>query len=63
MSLKLDINKVYDWVRWDFLKNVMLKMGLGKKLVNLITFCVRSVSFYVLINGESHGNIILGRDC
>lgn len=58
MSLKLDMRKAYNSVRWDSLENVMMKMGLERKLVNLIIFCVRSVSFSKLVNGELQGNII-----
>lgn len=61
MSLKLNIGKPYDQVRWEFLEDVMSKMGLGRKLVNLIMYCVKSVSYAVLINGEPLGNVLPSR--
>lgn len=39
----------------------MSKMGLGRKLVNLIMYCVKSVSYAVLINGEPLGNVLPSR--
>lgn len=33
----------------------------GGKLVNLIMYCVKSISFALLRNGKPHGNILLSR--
>ena len=30
MVVKLDISKAYDWVEWEFLQRIMLKLGLSK---------------------------------
>ena len=27
MAIKLDITKAYDWVEWQFLKKMMLRLG------------------------------------
>lgn len=53
MVIKLDMSKIYDRVDWDFLKIVMLTMGLDVKLVQLIMSCL---SLSILINGELHGH-------
>lgn len=31
MAVKLDISKVYDRVEWNFLKQIMLKIGLPEQ--------------------------------
>jgi reverse transcriptase-like protein/endonuclease/exonuclease/phosphatase family protein len=50
--LKLDFQKAYDSVRWSFLEKVMLKMGFGRKWVQLIMRCVSTASLSVLLNGS-----------
>ena len=39
----------------------MEKLGFANKWVDLIMHCVSSVSYSVIINGETHGNIIPSR--
>ncbi|KAA3465749.1 reverse transcriptase [Gossypium australe] len=43
-------------VEWDFIKEVMNKMGFARKWIELIMKCITSVSYTVLING-SRGRI------
>ena len=52
MFMKLDIAKVYDRVRWEFLQNVLLAFGFAEEWVNWILSCLTSSSFSVIINGE-----------
>ena len=57
MVLKLDMNKAYDRVEWEFLEKVMLHLGFAKRFVNTIMPCIKLVSFSLLLNGEPIGNI------
>ncbi|XP_040372300.1 uncharacterized protein LOC112166037 [Rosa chinensis] len=51
-GLKLDINKAYDCVEWDFLEAVLLKLGFADHWVLLIMRCIRSVSLSTMVNGK-----------
>ncbi|XP_062014434.1 uncharacterized protein LOC133730954 [Rosa rugosa] len=51
-GLKLDMNKAYDRIEWNFLQAVLLKMGFADRWVNLVMNCVTSSTLSVLINGK-----------
>ena len=50
--MKIDLDKAYDKVNWDFLRLVLLQIGLHVEVTNWIMGCVSSASFFVLINGS-----------
>ena len=52
MALKLDISNVYDKVRWDFLYDVLERVGCNEKVLNLIRTMVSIVQYVVLLNGS-----------
>lgn len=52
VALKLDFNKAYDQIQWDFLQALLLKMGFHAQWVHLIMECVSTVNFSVFANGE-----------
>ncbi|KAL5783915.1 hypothetical protein ACOSQ2_006307 [Xanthoceras sorbifolium] len=52
LAWKIDLVKTYDKIQWDFIENVLLEVGLTKHFVDLIMFCVRSVNYRVVLNGE-----------
>ncbi|KAB2632299.1 hypothetical protein D8674_028546 [Pyrus ussuriensis x Pyrus communis] len=53
MGIKLDMQKAYDRVEWDFLDAVMERMGFCSSWRSLISGCVSSVKFDVLLNGQA----------
>ena len=55
------MSKAYDRVEWFFLEKIMEKLGFDDKWISLISSCIRSVSFSVMINGEPHGHFHLQR--
>ena len=56
------MSKAYDRIEWDFLKNIMIKMGFSLKWVDLIMLCVSTVRYFVVHNGHELGPIVPGRD-
>lgn len=61
MAIKTDMLKGYDRVEWIFLEALLLKLGFDAKWVQWIMVCVRSVSYFILINDNSYGFIKPGR--
>ncbi|RVW75072.1 Transposon TX1 uncharacterized 149 kDa protein [Vitis vinifera] len=52
---KLDIEKAYDIINWQFLLKVMQKMGFGSKWIGWIWNCISTVKYSVLVNGVPAG--------
>lgn len=52
MLLKLDLEKAYDRIRWDFLEDTLRAAGFSENWVGRIIQCVIESSMSVLWNGE-----------
>lgn len=50
--MKIDMNKAYDRVEWDFLNKVMKKMGFNSKWVTWIMQCVNTVIYNIMVSGK-----------
>nr|GEY06562.1 RNA-directed DNA polymerase, eukaryota [Tanacetum cinerariifolium] len=50
--LKIDFEKAYDSVRWDYVIDVLSKFGFGKRWCEWIHECFRSSRGSVLVNGS-----------
>jgi hypothetical protein len=61
MALKLDMNKAYDRMEWDFLESMLRKLGFADRWINLLMMCVRTVTYSILINGRPYGRIVPSR--
>ncbi|XP_071688580.1 uncharacterized protein [Rutidosis leptorrhynchoides] len=61
MVFKVDFEKAFDSLNWDFLDEMMLLMGFGSKWRKWITSCIGSASVSVLVNGSPTKEFNLGR--
>ena len=55
LLLKMDIEKAFDHVNWDFLMKVMSKMGFGHRWINWMKWCFSTATFSIIINGSPSG--------
>ncbi|GKF67224.1 reverse transcriptase, partial [Tanacetum coccineum] len=57
MALKVDLNKAFDRVEWDFLLATLKKMGFGDVWCKWIRSCLTNYDLEFMVNGESMGVI------
>ncbi|GJR36423.1 RNA-directed DNA polymerase, eukaryota, reverse transcriptase zinc-binding domain protein [Tanacetum coccineum] len=61
VALKIDLQKAYDTINWNFLEDTLRGFGFRDKMVLWIMKCVTTTSFSVIVNGESQGYFKGGR--
>ncbi|GJU27030.1 putative RNA-directed DNA polymerase, eukaryota, reverse transcriptase zinc-binding domain protein [Tanacetum coccineum] len=54
-AFKIDIQKAYDTVDWNFLETILIHFGFPGSMIKWIMVCVSSALFSVSINGGIHG--------
>ncbi|GKC11905.1 putative ribonuclease H-like domain-containing protein [Tanacetum coccineum] len=54
-AFKVDIQKLYDIVDWDFLKKILAGFRFHTHMIGWIMECVTTTSFSISINGSLHG--------
>ncbi|XP_058775087.1 uncharacterized protein LOC131649341 [Vicia villosa] len=52
LVLKVDYEKSYDYVSWDYIRYVMKKMDFGNKWISLMEASVLASSMYIIVNGS-----------
>lgn len=50
VALKIDINKAYDRVDWEFLQQIMIKLRFVAPWVDIIMLYITSISYSVVVN-------------
>ncbi|KAK2664187.1 hypothetical protein Ddye_002761 [Dipteronia dyeriana] len=51
-SWKIDLSKVYARLQWSFIREVIEEAGFKERLVDLIMWCVSTVNYKAVLNGE-----------
>ncbi|GKD47523.1 putative RNA-directed DNA polymerase, partial [Tanacetum coccineum] len=52
LIFKIDFEKAYDCMNWDYIRDVMMQMGFGLKWCNWVDACLRLASISILVNGS-----------
>lgn len=61
MAIKLNPEKAYDMLSWNYTRMVLSKFDFHHAWINLVMECVTSTSFYVVANGEAKSYFYLSR--
>ena len=52
MIIKIDVEKTYDRLSWDFVRDNLIEMRLLPIIIDVIMRCITSCSIRILGNGE-----------
>lgn len=51
MAIKVDLEKAYDRIRWDFIEETLMLLGLDHTFINIIMKCVSTAKMKIMWNG------------
>lgn len=61
MAIKVNLEKAYDRLRWDFIRDTLIQANFPPDMVNLIIQCITSTRMRVLWNGDTSDEFIPSR--
>ncbi|MCO5562640.1 hypothetical protein L7F22_016268 [Adiantum nelumboides] len=61
VMLRVDYDKAFDTVQWDFIAGVLQKMGFGPRIVNCIFMLGKDAWSRLLVNGRMSNKIFIGQ--
>ena len=61
MALKIDLEKTYDKLEWNFIREALFRANLPVDLIDVIMSCVTTVSTSILVNGGATDLIVPSR--
>ncbi|XP_074300151.1 uncharacterized protein LOC141631368 [Silene latifolia] len=53
--MKIDLKKAYDFVHWEFVKQMLIALNFPTKFIHLVMLCVSTASYSLVLNGENFG--------
>jgi hypothetical protein len=61
MTVNIDMNKAFDKIKWNFLLDILHKLGFHPQWINWIRLCISISSFSKLLNESSYGFFSVSR--
>lgn len=61
MAIKNDLEKAYDKLEWNFIRDTLIRANLLADLIDIIMSCISLVSTSILFNGEALESIYPSR--
>lgn len=58
MAAKTNMSKVYDQLKWDFVRLVFEKLGFDSIWINWVMQCISTVSYSFLVNNSVVGHVV-----
>ncbi|KAL0003964.1 hypothetical protein SO802_011525 [Lithocarpus litseifolius] len=62
MAFKIDLEKAYDKLKWNFIRDILIRVNLPIDIIDVTMSCVSTVSTSILFNGETLDPIFPSRD-
>lgn len=57
MAIKIDLEKAYDRLRWDFIEETLVLAHFPTTMIQIIMRCITTLTMQVLWNGEASRTI------